>query len=87
MWTEVMNLASAYPNSALSAGALVVLALVMAVSLALWLILVFRADKSSASGAQPAKSRLGVAAPGEAAEDEHSDAGQIPADRRHGAAA
>jgi hypothetical protein len=87
MWTEVMNLASAYPNSALSAGALIALALVMAVSLALWLILVFRADQSGAKETRQAKSRLNVVAPGEAAEDKHSDAGQIPADRRHGAAA
>jgi hypothetical protein len=82
-----MYLASAYPNSALSAGALTVLALVMALSLALWLILVFRADSGSARDTQRVKRRLNVAAPEETAEDEHSDADHVPADRRHGAAA
>ena len=87
MCTEAMNIASAYPDSALSAGALLILAVVMAISLALWLILVFRADKSSARDPRPAKSHLNVAAPREPAEDRHSDTGRAPDGRRHGAAA
>jgi ABC-type nickel/cobalt efflux system permease component RcnA len=82
-----MNLASAYPDSALSAGAMTVLVFVMVISLALWLILVFRADKSSTKDTQQAKSRLDVAAPADTAEDGHSGAGHASADRRHGAAA
>jgi hypothetical protein len=82
-----MYLASAYPNSALSAGALTVLALVMALSLALWLILVFRADKDTARDAQGAKRRLDVAALTKTAEDKQSDASHVPVDRQHGAAA
>ena len=42
-----MFLASAYPNSALSAGQLTLIALVMAGVLALWLGLVFLADRKS----------------------------------------
>lgn len=85
--TQFMDIASAYPNSALPAWSLIVLALVMAVSLGLWLILVFRADKSCASDTRRAKGHLNAAAPHEAAEDRHSDTGHAPAGRRHGAAA
>jgi hypothetical protein len=40
-----MNLASAYPNSDLSALSMTVIAVVMACALAVWLILVFLADR------------------------------------------
>jgi hypothetical protein len=50
-----MNLASAYPNNDLSVPALLAISLVMAISLALWLILVFRAD----AGSPAAKGTLG----------------------------
>jgi hypothetical protein len=87
MWTEVMNIASAYPNSALSVGALVILAFVMVICLALWLIMVFRAGKSGSRDVQLANGHLTVAAPDETAEDEHSGTGDAPAGRRRGAAA
>jgi len=41
-----MFLASAYPNSALSAPAMIIIAFVMAASLAAWLGLVFLADRA-----------------------------------------
>jgi hypothetical protein len=87
MWTVFMDIASAYPNSALPAGALVILAVVMVAGLALWIILVFRADQSSASDSGRAKRHLGVAGSPGAAEDRHSDAGRVPAGRRRGGAA
>lgn len=40
-----MNLASAYPNSDLSALSMTVIAIVMACTLAAWLVLVFLADR------------------------------------------
>jgi hypothetical protein len=40
-----MNLASAYPNSDLSALSMTIIAVVMASTLAAWLILVFLADR------------------------------------------
>ena len=82
-----MDIASAYPNSALPAWELVMLAVVMAASLALWLILVFRAEKSSARGTGQAKGHLAVAAPDGTAEDKHSDADHAAVDQHHGAAA
>jgi hypothetical protein len=42
-----MDLASAYPNSAISTGAMVAIALVAVGSLALWLVLVFLADRKT----------------------------------------
>ncbi len=42
-----MNVASAYPNSDLSALTLTIMAVVMAATLAAWLILVFLADRQS----------------------------------------
>jgi hypothetical protein len=57
-----MYLASAYPNSALSAGLVTVIALVTAGTLAVWLGLVFLADRSSREkGAPQADSHLAVA--------------------------
>ncbi len=81
-------LASAYPNSALSAGALTAIALVAAATLALWLVLVFRAEKSNEKNARRAHSHLTVMAQSDdAAEDRTSEAGTASADRPHGAAA
>ena len=82
-----MYIASAYPNSALPAWELAALALVVAVSLALWLILVFRAETSSARGTRQAKRHLNVAAPDVPAEDRHSGTGSAVVGRRPGAAA
>ncbi len=83
-----MYFASAYPNSALSAGALTAIALVAAVSLALWLVLVFLAERNNQKKARQAHSHLAaVAQSDEATEDQTSEAGTAPADRPHGAAA
>ena len=82
-----MDIASAYPNSALPAWELVILAVVMGVSLALWLLLVFRAETSSQRDSRRAKGHLDVAGPEETAEDKHSDAKHAAVDQRHGAAA
>ncbi len=82
-----MDIASAYPSSALPTWQLVVLAVVMAASLVLWLLLVFRADKSCARDTRQANSHLGVAEPDETAEDRDSGTSHVPASRRHGAAA
>jgi hypothetical protein len=82
-----MDIASAYPNSALPAWELVILAVVVAGSLALWLIVVFRADKSSARERGQAAGHLGVAVPDETAEDKLSAAEHAAVDQRHGAAA
>jgi hypothetical protein len=62
-----MYIASAYPNSALSALTMMVIGLVMAGSLAAWLGLVFLADR------QPRKARgdAALAAPDDTTEDEH----------------
>ena len=83
-----MYIASAYPNSALSAGALAAIALVAAATLALWLVLVFLAEKNNEKNARQAHSHLAaVAQSDDAAEDRTSEAGTAPADRPHGAAA
>jgi len=83
-----MYIASAYPNSALSAGALAAIALVSACSLAIWLILVFLAERSSGKDTrQPDTRAATLARPRKPAEDEHSETGPTPADRRQGAAA
>jgi hypothetical protein len=83
-----MYFASAYPNSALSAGTLTVMALVMAGTLAIWLGLVFLAGRSTRKeGAQPADSHLAAAArPDEAAEEEQDEAAPAPAGQRREAA-
>ncbi len=83
-----MYLASAYPNSALSAGALVAIALVAAGTLALWLVMVFLAERNGEKNAQRARSHLAVMTPSDdTAENRTSEAGTAPADRPHGAAA
>ena len=93
VWAEFMNLASAYPNSALPVGALIAIALTMVIVLAIWLIMVFRADSQPKADGQPkadkptADSQPGVAAPGATSEDKHNDAGQAQAGDREGASA
>jgi len=83
-----MDFASAYPNSAISAGAMAAIALVAASCLAAWLIMVFLAERSNERHSGQARSRHpAVALLDEAAEDEHSEAGTAPVDRRRGAAA
>lgn len=84
-----MNLASAYPNSAISAAMMAVIALVAAGTLAAWLILVFLADRQSSAKKTP---QADMPTPvltvlDQAAEDEHGEAGHAPVDGRHGAAA
>ncbi len=84
-----MDVASAYPNSAISGTMMAVIALVMTACLAAWLILVFLADshgsaKETRQADAPAPMLAGL---DPAAEDEHSEAGHAPADGRHGAAA
>lgn len=88
-----MNLASAYPNSALPAAEMAVIALVMLASLGFWIIMVFLADRDGGgrrarrrarpAGHEPAP----LAGGGEVAEDEQSEATSAPAGQRHEAAA
>lgn len=84
-----MNLASAYPSDVISPLMMAAIILAVAVGLGAWLILVFLADRSSsAKGARQAD--IPTPVPTEldrAEEDEHSEAGRAPLDRRHGAAA
>jgi len=83
-----MNVASAYPNSALPAGTILAIALVAVASLACWLVLVFLADRAGRNDGQRDRTRLPVMAPpDEAAQDKESGAGLAPADRPHGVAA
>jgi len=48
-----MNLATAYPNSAISTGAMLVIALVMVGCLAFWLVSVYLADTRRSSRKRP----------------------------------
>jgi hypothetical protein len=80
-----MNFADANPNNALPAGSLIAIALTMTVVLAIWLIMVFRADSSQSkprAGSQPK-----VAEPDATSEDKHNGAGQAQAGQREGASA
>ena len=84
-----MYLASAYPDSAISAGKMTLIAVVMVASLVAWLIPVFLADRQ---GSRKKTRQANVPTPvptalDPAAEDEHSKAGHAPVDDRHGAAA
>jgi hypothetical protein len=97
-----MELASAYPNSALSAGAMAAIVVVMAGGLIVWLVLVFLADRKtselSARRAQPtvpapvpattvATAGADVTGPDDTTEDEASEAGHgDDASRRRAAA-
>jgi hypothetical protein len=84
-----MNLASAYPGDVLSPLMMAAIVLAVAVGLGAWLILVFLADRQSGAREtrQAGRPTPVAAAPGRAAEDEHSEAGRAPAVGRHGAAA
>ena len=89
-----MNLADAYPNSALPVGALMAIAFTMAIVLAIWLIMVFRADgqpkadsKPTADAKPKADSHPEVAEPVATSEDKHNDRGQAQAGRREGVSA
>jgi len=83
-----MFFASAYPNSAISAGAMTAIALVVVCTLAIWLVMVNLAGRDSGNKVRrPAKPIGAVAEPDEPAEDEHSEPGPAPAGHRHEAAA
>jgi len=79
-----MYLANAYPNSAISAGAMTAIALVAVGTLAFWLVMMFLAGTSSQKDARQAGGRLTIVA--KAAEDERSEAGPAPAGRQGAAA-
>jgi hypothetical protein len=87
-----MDLASAYPNSAISTGAMLAIALVAVGGLAIWLVLVFLADREtanlSARRAQRPVAAAGpaLAGPDETAEDEQDEAAYGDAHRRRAAA-
>ena len=72
-----MFLASAYPSSAISALGMMAIAFVMAAALAIWIGMVFIADRQPRKKDQ--KQLHGyttmVAAPGKTAEDRHIEAG------------
>lgn len=89
-----MNLADAYPNSALPVGALLAISLTMAVVLAVWLIMVFRADSQPKVDGPPkvdnqpeGDSQPKVAELEATSEDKHNDTGHAEADRREGVSA
>jgi hypothetical protein len=89
-----MYFASAYPNPALSAGAMIAIAFVVLATLACWLIMVFvaarppRAQHSrQAHGDATPAGPVQLAAPDAAAEDEHSEVGSYHAAREHHEAA
>ena len=72
-----MFLASAYPNSDISTGAMVAIAVVMASVLIFWLGSVYLAERSSEARARQARNSRPVLTPqGNAADDEHSGAGE-----------
>ena len=80
-----MFIASAYPNSAISAWAMLAIALVAVGSLGCWLAFVFLAAGKSDHG--DISHLPVVASPDAAAQDEQSGSGLAPPDRRHGVAA
>ncbi len=89
-----MYFASAYPNPALSAGAMAAIAFVALATLAFWLIMVFAAAREpreqrswQAHGDATPAGPIQLAVPDAAAEDEHSEAGSYHAvHERHEAA-
>lgn len=82
-----MYLANAYPNSALSAGALTAIALVIVAVLAFWLIMVYVADRPGREkNVRENQSTQPVAELDEATQDRHSEASPAPAVHQHGAA-
>lgn len=85
-----MFLADAYPNSDISAGAMLAIALVMVGVLAFWLVMVYVAAREPRKPRGQQAGTLGgaaVAAPDGTADDEHGAAGQHRIAREHGAAA
>lgn len=73
-----MYLANAYPNSAISAGAMMAIAFVMVGVTGIWLAMVYLADRQSHPKPM---------AEHDIAEDEHSEAGPATAGQRREAAA
>jgi hypothetical protein len=85
-----MNLASAYPNSDLSALSMAVIAVVMACTLAAWLVLVFLADRQPRRRVRNGQAGTDAAAAGPAAtaDNIHSELDERPtAGKDHGVAA
>jgi len=71
-----MNLASAYPNSDISVGAMTAIAVVMSAVLAFWIIMVFvaaREPRQSREQPMPADREAAVTPPDDLAEDEHKE--------------
>jgi len=71
-----MNLASAYPNSDISVGAMTAIAVVMSAVLAFWIIMVFvaaREPRRAHEKPMAADRGISVAAPDDLAEDEHKE--------------
>jgi spore maturation protein SpmA len=83
-----MYLASAdYPNSDISTGAMITIAVVMASVLLIWLGSVYLAERSGQARARRARNSRPVLTPhGATADDEHSGAGDGEASRRAAAA-
>ena len=89
-----MDLATAYPNSAISTGAMLAIALVAVSTLAIWLVLVFLADRKTSRvsvrrAQQPVAAAAGpaLAGPDHTAEDEQEESGYRDAAGRRQAAA
>jgi hypothetical protein len=68
-----MNLASAYPNSDISVGAMTAIAVVMSAVLVFWIIMVFVAAREPRRSHEPmpADRKAAVAPLDDLAEDEH----------------
>lgn len=78
---------AAYPNSDISAGAMTLIAVVMAGVLLFWLGSVYLAERNSQARARQARNSHPVLTPeGHAADDEHSGADGGEASRRAAAA-
>jgi hypothetical protein len=84
-----MELASAYPDSAISAGAMVAIAIVAVATIAIWLVAVFLADRKTTqlSAGRAQRPAAAVTGPDATAEDEHNEAGYGDVARPHRAAA
>lgn len=67
--------ASAYPNSAISAGAMTAIAVVMVAVLTFWLVMVYVAAREPRKPRQRPQASAGapVAAPDDVTEDEHKE--------------
>lgn len=83
-----MYLASAYPDSAISAGAMTAIAVVMVAVLFFWLIMVYVADRQGAKeNARKADGHITPVAGKDEVADEQGEGGTATAGQRRGAAA